>query len=196
MSERSIGESPLANVRLPAGVEGGGDTADVVSHERALLGHINLRGNPHDRAFAAAVETAIGIALPVVPNTISDANGITAYWLGPEEWLIVTPADREAAIAHALRMAVDGMFAAVTEVSGGQTIVVLRGPAAREILAKGCPLDLHPRVFGPGQCAQSRLARAPILVRQTDASPTFEIIVRRSFAEYLWLWLQDAAVYR
>ena len=63
----------------------------------------------------------------------------------------------------------------------------------RELLAKGCPLDLHPRAFDVGQCAQSHLAKAPILIRQLDREPSFEIVVRRSFADYFWLWLEDAA---
>ena len=63
----------------------------------------------------------------------------------------------------------------------------------RDLLAKGCPVDLHPSVFDVGQCAQSHLAKAPILLRQVDREPTFEIIVRRSFADYFWTWLEDAA---
>ena len=86
-----------------------------------------------------------------------------------------------------------GLRVAITDVSGGQTAVVLRGGFVRELVAKGCPLDLHPRVFGIGQCAQSHLAKAPILIRQVDGQPSFEIIVRRSYADYFWLWLEDAA---
>ena len=44
-----------------------------------------------------------------------------------------------------------------------------------------------------GQCAQSHLAKAPILLRRLDRRSSFEIIVRRSFADYFWLWLEDAA---
>ncbi len=168
-------------------------TCAALSAERALLGHVNLRGDFQDERFAAAIEAAIGIGLPIARNTVVDGRGNTIYWLGPDEWLIVTSRDREATITRALRKSLDGSFAAVTEVSEGQTVIVLHGRAARHVLAKGCPLDLHPRAFAPGQCAQSHLAKATILVRQVDAEPTFEIVVRRSFADYLWLWLQDAA---
>jgi sarcosine oxidase subunit gamma len=48
-------------------------------------------------------------------------------------------------------------------------------------------------MFGVDRCAQSHLAKAPILIRQVDESPSFEIVVRRSFADYLWVWLEDAA---
>jgi sarcosine oxidase, subunit gamma len=196
MSERIASESPLVRFDRPrrtSGVEPG----RVVFRERALLGHIDLRGNPRDDQFTTAVETTLGIALPIAPNTFAEGAGATVYWLGPDEWLIVTSRESEVSIARDLRSALAGLHAAVTKVSGGQTAIVLHGRAARDVLAKGCPLDLHPRAFGPGRCAQSHLAKAPILVRQVDADPTFEIIVRRSFADYLWLWLTDAvAEYR
>jgi sarcosine oxidase subunit gamma len=61
----------------------------------------------------------------------------------------------------------------------------------REVLAKDCPLDLHPRAFGAGRCAQTRLAKAAVLLRPL-AGDAIEIIVRRSFTDYFWLWLQEA----
>ncbi|MDT7677764.1 MAG: sarcosine oxidase, subunit gamma, partial [Pseudonocardiales bacterium] len=74
---------------------------------------------------------------------------------------------------------------------------------AREVLEQGCPLDLHPRVFGPGRCVQTMLARAQVVIWRpasdaTDGaedSPgeTFRLLVRGSFAGYLAAWLTDAA---
>ena len=124
---------------------------------------------------------------------MAEAQGNTVYWLGPDEWLLVTGRERRAALEAELRGALAGVRSAITDVSGGQTVVVLRGGHVRELLAKGCPLDLHPRAFDVGQCAQSHLAKAPILIRQLDREPSFEIVVRRSFADYFWLWLEDAA---
>ena len=58
--------------------------------------------------------------------------------------------------------------------------------------AKGCPLDLQPDVFRPGDCAQTHLAKANVLLQALDDAPTFHLTVTRSFAKYLWLWLDDA----
>jgi sarcosine oxidase subunit gamma len=81
----------------------------------------------------------------------------------------------------------------VTDVSSGQTVIAIDGEYARDLLAKGCTLDLHPRVFGPGACAQTLLAKAPVLICQRRDATRFELIVRRSFADYLWRWLEEAA---
>lgn len=193
MSKSILRESPLVRFKLEERITRLSKAAELAVWERAFCGHINLRGDPADPAFLAAAGSVLGVALPLAPNTVGNGAGCSVLWLGPNEWLIVLPGAQEAATARNLRTALDGLFVAVTEVSGGQTVIALRGKKARDLLAKGCSLDLHPRTFGPGQCAQSHLAKAPILLQQIDDAPTFELIARRSFADYLWLWLEDAA---
>ncbi|HXH04625.1 MAG TPA: sarcosine oxidase subunit gamma family protein [Candidatus Competibacteraceae bacterium] len=185
-------ESPLVGRGLAARVSHQVEGKGVLAAERAFLGHLNLRGDPADAAFRKAAEGVLGLALPCEPNTVAEGNGLTVYWLCPSEWLVVTAPDAEAALAAKLRQALAGQFAAVTEISSGQTVLVLRGDKARELLAKGCPLDLHPRVFGPGQCAQTLIAKAPALIRPL-ADGGYEVVVRRSFADYLWHWLEHVA---
>ncbi|GGK45219.1 sarcosine oxidase subunit gamma [Planomonospora parontospora subsp. parontospora] len=98
----------------------------------------------------------------------------------------------ESGLAARLRAAAGDGHAAVTDVSAQRTVIRLAGPAARDVLAHGCPLDLHPRVFGPGTCARSTLARADVLLAAGE-DEEFQIFVRSSFAAYLWAWLLDAA---
>ena len=128
------------------------------------------------------------------PNTVAVNGALLALWLGPDEWLVVTPPSAQTRLSESLEAALLGRHAAVTDVTGGQTVITLSGPRARDVLAKGCPLDLHPAVFKPGHCAQTLVAKANVTIRCVDDSPSFELIVRRSFAEYTALWLHDAAL--
>jgi sarcosine oxidase subunit gamma len=193
MADTILRESPLARFRLDARATHATSGAGLIVRERPFLGHVNLRGDPRDPHFAGAVGGVLGDALPMVPNSLADVNGITIYWLGPDEWLVVTPDDRREAILRRLRQALATLHVAITDVSGGQTALHLHGRNVREVLAKGCPIDFHPRVFAIGQCAQSHLGKAPILIGQVEEQPYFELIVRRSFADYLWTWLESAA---
>jgi sarcosine oxidase subunit gamma len=186
-------ESPLARFGLAARATRAPGNAGVIVRERAFLGHLNLRGSAQDAIFVGTVSDVLGDGLPLVPNTVTDVRGLTMYWLGPDEWLLVTPDERKAAVESALRNALASVRSAVTDVSGGQTLLQLHGRHARDVLAKGCPIDLHPRAFSIGQCAQSHLAKAPILIGQIETQPCFELIFRRSFADYLWTWLETAA---
>ncbi len=153
---------------------------------------INLRGRADCEPFAAAVRDALGAPLPVAPNTTAAAGGRRIFWLGPDEWLVRAPETMRGEIFTALqktRAAAEG-HAAVVDVSDYYTIIRIAGARARDALAAGCPLDLHPQQFAVGQCAQSRFARAAILLWHSSDAPEFELQVRWSFAEYLWEYLE------
>ena len=152
--------------------------------------HLNLRGDPGDGAFLAAVRRVLGFDLPLAANTTAQAGDHVAYWLGPDEWLVATRAASDD-LAASLRDALGTMHASVTEVGGGNAVFVLAPANARELLAQECPLDLHPSAFRPGQCAQTRFAKAAILLRPLEDG-AMELIVRRSFADYLRHWLEPA----
>lgn len=160
--------------------------------ERRFLSQLSLRGDTDNARFLDAVEGILGIPLPLRPNTFVENDRSTILWLSPNEWLIVSPED-EADLAGPLRKALDGMFSAVNDVTHSQSIIRVRGDRALDVMRKGCCLDLHPNVFGPSSCAQTLLAKAGITIRWVDGTPSFDLIVRRSFAEYLALWLKDAA---
>ena len=184
-------ESPLAGVRFDGAVEVA--DAGLRFGERALLGYVNLRGDHTNPLFAASIRSVLGFNVPAVPNTFASQEVYTAVWLGPNEWLIITQSKEESALIERLRRSLTGIHSSVTDVSGGQTVLRLSGPHVRDVLAKGCTLDLHSRSFGPGQCAQTNIAHAAVTLLQIDDSPTYEVVVRRSFAGYLALWIEDAA---
>lgn len=165
---------------------------DLVLAELVPPGQINLRGDVKDPRFARAAGTVLGCVLPLNANTVQSASDLTVLWLGPDEWLVLTPPGAEADVIARLRGALADVHAAVTDVTGNRAQFRLSGPGAREVLLKGCSLDLHPRSFKPGQCAQTLLARAGVILRQVDETPTYDVLPRRSFGEYVWAWLKDA----
>lgn len=184
--------SPLSSFP-PAVVLSGRAEAGVVMSERAFCGHINLRGNSKDPAFLAGVQRCLGVSMPLQTNGVSASAAVTVLCLGPDEWLLVTPPSTEHQFKAGLRDTLLGLWFAVTNITDGQTIFHLYGNSVLNVLHKGCALDLHPRVFKPGDCAQTLLAKAGVLIHYVDPAPSFDLIVRRSFAEYLALWLKDAA---
>ena len=123
----------------------------------------------------------------------STAGEHRVYWLGPDEWLVVTSAEGAAALGSELAEALAGFHAAINDVSGGHVALCVSGVDARTVLAKGCTLDLHLQKFGPGQCARTGLAKATVLLGALDNESTYTIIVSRSFSDYLCRWLAHAA---
>lgn len=139
------------------------------------------------QALAAqdAVGRALGVTLPLTPNTVSQEGPVCAWWLSPDEWLLRSEAPQGAQWVAQVEAALAGeSYFAVTDQSSAWCVLQLNGPKAREVLNAGCPLDLHPRVFGLGQCAQSVFFRFSILLRPLDeAGEHWEILVRRSHAD-------------
>jgi sarcosine oxidase subunit gamma len=158
---------------------------------RSDLGYINVRGRASEASFVRSIEQVLGQPLPLEPNR-SSLGQHQVFWLGPDEWAAVTPATGAARLAKQLEQASADRHVAVNDLSGGQVALVLEGPKCRDLLAKGCTLDLHQSVFSVGECAQSGLAKASVLIALTDETPTFLVVVRRSFSDYLCRWLAHA----
>jgi len=187
-------ESPLAGF-LSRQTGSGAGTPGVVLTERPFLGYVNLRGDAGDATFLAAVEGVLGVALPLDPNTVAEGVDSTVCWMGPDEWLIVLRPGAQTRCATGMRRALGELHASAVDTTGGYTLVNVAGARGRELLAKGCTLDLHPGSFSPGQCAQTNLGKAGVLLIPREGSSgarSFDVFVRRSFADYLGLWLEHS----
>ncbi len=153
---------------------------------------VNLRGAPEDTVFSAGVSSALGLGLPDV-NQFAHGGPNRLIWVGPDDWFSVGMRGTEAPTVSALRSALRDDHA-VTDVTGGYCLMTLSGPQARDILASGCPLDLHPTVFKPGMAAGTHFYKAAITIWMIDEEPRYEILVRRSFVRYFWQLLQASCV--
>ena len=162
-----------------------------LSVTEVLRGHLNLRADPEHVPLIDELESQLKIGLPRSPGTYEDVGPVRASWLGPGEWLINVPYGQQGVLETRLRHQTVGPFA-IADLSSGQTILRLSGPKCADILRKSCNYDTHPNVFGIGRCAQTYFAKAPILLARNDHD-TVDLTVRRSFGDYLWLWLRDAA---
>ena len=182
-------QSPVVQIKLG---EASGTVPTI--KEIPFLGYLNLRGKSSHTAFLAAVLKVLGCEPPLEPNTMLESGDYRIYWLGPDEWLVVTPTEQQGKVQADLRKALKGVFSSVVDNSSGLTMVEISGENAGTLLSTDCPLDLHPSEFKPGQCAQTRLAKAGMTIAPFRKSKGFEVIIRRSFADYLLLWMQDAVV--
>jgi len=142
--------------------------------------------------IAQAVYPVFGFDLPARPNSSVTGNP-AALWLGPRKWLIILDSPNGRELQQQLETALSGMPCLVSDLSDARTGIEVSGAQARTVLARVCALDLDSCSFGPGQCAQSLLARVPLLLHQLDQAPTYHLYVDRSLAAYAWEWLSDAS---
>ncbi|MDH6108374.1 sarcosine oxidase subunit gamma [Kitasatospora sp. MAP12-15] len=188
---RTLRRSPLGHLADVFAARSTAGERGVRLREVPFLAQLNLQLFPHSSA-AERIASALGEPLPTAPNTAVRAGDLRVLWLGPQEWLLIGPDGSAPATADLLRAALADQPGSLVDVSANRTTLELAGPAAREVLEKGCALDLHPRSFGPGHCAQTLLSKVGVILHQLDAEPTYRLLVRGSFAQYLADWLLDA----
>lgn len=162
----------------------------VTLTEWPYISMVNLRVDPASEA-AERIEKALGASLPRQCGHTTTSGPHTVIWLGPDEWLVLSQAEVTAVTAE-LREALADAPGSLVDVSANRTTLELTGPAARQVLEKGCPLDLHPRAFGPGRAVSTTVGPIAVLLWQVDDAPTYRLLPRSSFADYLARWLIDA----
>lgn len=184
-------ESPLYKAGVYRKNVSSAASAGVVLCEKPLMGHLTLRGSQQDASFLSGVADVLGGTLPTQPLTSVHYDGTSVRWISPDQWLVIVDFKRASEVEQQLHQALSGHYS-VVNVSGGQTILELSGSHASSVLKKGTSLDIHPSQFPVGKVAGSTLAKSTALFCRTGEQ-CWELVIRRSFADYLWLWLQDAA---
>ncbi|WP_142484659.1 sarcosine oxidase subunit gamma [Klebsiella pneumoniae] len=184
-------DSPLAWSFQQSGTKQSSGNSGVTLRERPGLGHLTLRGGAI--ALDKALRATLGLSLPAKPLSLTqEASGAyTAQWLSPDEWLLIVPPGEVFGVESRLRAEMGCELYAITDVSGGQTLLELRGESVRLLLQKSVICDVHPHAFPVGKGVVTCFARASVNLRRPDET-CWQLVVRRSFADYSYRWLLDA----
>lgn len=143
------------------------------------------------RADAQAVEAlsnALGVQLPQKPKTSATANGISALWLGPGEWLLIGPEGTDF-VGLAAR---SGTVHSAVDVSHRNIGILVTGPNAAIAINSGCPQDLTPSVFPVGACSRTVFGKMEIVLYRSGEEE-YRVECWRSFADYCYGLLQEGA---
>jgi sarcosine oxidase subunit gamma len=182
-----MSEPALAS-RLPPGVDQvfSGPSASV-SIEPAAARFI-LRG---DARAAARIAAIYGPTPPDRPMASAVTGERAAFWLGPDEWLLLAPGEEPAILGRALQSALDGVPSSLVDISQRQIGLKLTGRLAALLLNSGCPLDLAPGDFPPGTVVRTQFHKAEIILWRKEPD-TFHLEVWRSFVDYVLGHLDQA----
>ncbi len=134
-----------------------------------------------------------GCNLPKKYNSTSSSGKRKIIWLGVDEFLLLFDNHEEEILYENLNITLKDQHFALTNLSDSLTAINLKGPNIREVLSKGCPIDLHETVFRANDCAQTILDRTNILLFCDDIQ-NIMIICQNSFYDYVSSWLKDASL--
>jgi sarcosine oxidase, subunit gamma len=139
-------------------------------------------------ASVAPLSKALGVALPQAPKTAVTKDRRSALWLGPDEWLVIDEAGKDPLADCA---GVKALHSAVG-ISHRNIAIAVSGPAAATTVNAGCPQDLSLTAFPVGACSRTVLGKIEIVLMRT-AEDGFRVECWRSFSDYVWAFLMEAA---
>ena len=139
---------------------------------------------------AEAAQRDFGASPPTSP-AIAAGNDLAFVWSGPGHWLALGPQATES--VEARLGAAFGAHASVFDQSGSRVLLDIRGPHARDVLAKGVSIDLHPRAFRTGDVAVTTASHLAVHLWQVADEPVYRLLVVRTWFDSLWRWLAASA---
>lgn len=172
-------------------LSGASFSGSVVISEAPLKAMITLRGDQNDPKLARSVKVVTGSLLPKARRITHGQTG-SAIWMSPDELLLITDYTQADFSIATLETKLKGTHFMASNVSDARAVFAISGPAAREILAKGAPVDLSSRGFVPGDVRRTRMGQiAAAIWMEEDGS--FRLICFRSVADFMFDWLKSAA---
>jgi sarcosine oxidase subunit gamma len=161
------------------------------------LAHIRAREVPFPVQLAVRTRDPARVGFPTEPNTWLALEGFPrdALWLGPDEWLVVSAPNAALGVASITTghgAVAEGLewVGSFVDVSANRVLIDLRRDDTydpRGLLEQGCSIDLDPRSWNEGMCAQTLLAHVPVILQERENGT--RVFVRPSFANWLVDWL-------
>lgn len=151
-----------------------------------------LAGHGIAQVFAAAGKTASvesKLKIKESPGKATVTKDHTAIPLAPGQWMLISSEAKSGSFAGQIssKLKKNGY---ASEQSDARVIFRISGTRARELMQKGCRLDLDSSVASKGWCAQTQIAQAGVIVHQVDNVPTYDIMVYSGFAQHFAEWLE------
>ena len=157
---------------------------------------LNLRGKK--REFFTTVGKNLNMILPTEANTSTTSDKLTAIWLSPDEWMIVS---NELVNKDTNKYELNEiLFNSISKTNLGAVIDVtdqfvqleLKGKNIYKIFSAGCPFNFNEFKEKKGSTTQTVLNHIDVILHHKEEN-VVNLFVRRSFAEHLWSWIEDSA---
>ncbi len=131
-----------------------------------------------------------GLGFPIENSKVERNKETRILWSAPRTWLIISK--KENIINIIKEKCTDENFA-ITDISHSRAVIQIKGLQAKEILKKGCPLNINE--FKTNNCAGTVFHGISIVVDLIDNNPdTFNLLTLRSFGESFYHHITDAAL--
>ena len=169
---------------------------DLEMKEIKPLMKLIIRGKTKN--FITAIGKNLNIILPTEANTSTSGEALTALWLSPDEWMLVsnktvsedtnTYEVEDKLISNISKV----NLGAVTDVSDQFVMINIKGSKVFELFATGSPFNFNEFKDKKGSVVQTILSHIDVIIHLKEKNEV-NLLVRRSFSEHLYSWINDSA---
>jgi len=169
---------------------------DLVMKEIKPIMKLIIRGKTKD--FITAIGKNLNIILPTEANTSTSGETLTAFWLSPDEWMLVSnevvskDANTYEVEDNLVNNISKAKLGAVTDVSDQFVMINIKGSKVFDLFATGSPFNFNEFKNKKGSVVQTILSHIDVIIHLTEIN-NVNLLVRRSFSEHLYSWLKDSA---
>jgi sarcosine oxidase subunit gamma len=155
-----------------------------------------IRGKTKD--FITAIGKNLNMLLPIEANTSTSGESLTALWLSPDEWLLVSneivseDSNNYEVEDNLINNISKVNLGAVTDVSDQFVMINIKGSKVFDLFATGSPFNFNVFKNKKGSVVQTILSHIDVIIHLTEIN-NVNLLVRRSFSEHLHSWLNDSA---
>ena len=170
--------------------------SNLEMNEIKLIMKLIIRGKK--REFISAIGKNLNMLLPIEPNTSTSGETLTAFWLSPDEWMLISNEilkkdtntyDVEDTLIKSISKTNLG---AITDVSDQFVMINIKGSKVFDLLASGSPFNFNEFKNKKGSVVQTILTHIDVVIYHKEINEV-NLLVRRSFSEHLYSWLNDSA---
>ena len=177
-------------------IEGDITYSDLAIKEIKPIMKLIIRGKTKD--FITAIGKNLNMVLPTIANTSTSAEQLTAFWLSPDEWMLISneTVSEESNTYQVEDELVKNIskvkLGAVTDVSDQFVMLNIKGTKVFDLFATGSPFNFNDFKDKKGIVVQTILTHIDVIIHHKEINEV-NLFVRRSFSQHLHSWMSDSA---
>ena len=170
--------------------------SNLEMNEIKLIMKLIIRGKK--REFISAIGKNLNMLLPTEANTSTSGETLTAFWLSPDEWMLISNEtvnkdNNTYEVESSLITNISKTnLGAITDVSDQFVMINIKGSKVFDLFATGSPFNFNEFKNKKGSVVQTILSHIDVIIHHNDMNEV-NLLVRRSFSEHLYSWLNDSA---
>ena len=148
--------------------------------------------------FITAIGKNLNMILPTEANTSTSGEALTALWLSPDEWMLVSNkvVSKDTNTYEVEDNLINNIskvnLGAVTDVSDQFVMINIKGNKVFDLFATGSPFNFNEFKNKKGSVVQTILSHIDVIIHLNEINEV-NLLVRRSFSEHLYSWINDSA---